>query len=165
MRASDVSLEVIEDFLLQRRIAVVGVSRQGRDISMHLVSELQRRGYEIFLVNPKANEIAGQRCYVRVQDIQPPPDGALVLTNPSLTGSVVRDCADAGIRRVWMFRGGGQGAVSSEAVEFCRAMDIKGIPGQCPFMFLDPVRNIHWLHRCFAKLARKYPQRAKFISA
>ncbi len=34
-----------------------------------------------------------QPCYARVQDIQPPVDGALLMTKPENTEEVVADCA------------------------------------------------------------------------
>jgi len=46
-------------------------------------------------------------------------DGALLLTSPEQSESVVMDCAEAGISRIWMYRRAGKGAVSSRAVGFC----------------------------------------------
>ncbi len=120
MRTEKATRETIEDFLAQKRIAMVGLSREGQDFSVNLFKELRRRGYDVVPVNPKMTELWGPQCFARVQDIQPPVDGALLMTSPSVTEAVVRDCAEAGIRRVWMYRAVGQGAVSDEAVDFCR---------------------------------------------
>src|ERR1051326_2658630 len=102
---------VIEDFLAQKRIAFVGVSRNASDFSRQLWSELKRRGYDLIPVNPDATEIDGVASMPAVTSIQPRPDAALLLVPPQITNRVVRECAEAGIRRVWMNRGGGQGAV------------------------------------------------------
>jgi acyl-CoA synthetase (NDP forming) len=101
----------------------------------------------------------GRRCFARVQEIQPAPDAALLLTSPAVTNSVVRDCAEAGIKRIWMYRAGGQGSVSAEAVEFCRTQGIDLVAGQCPFMFLPPVHGAHRFHRFFFKITGQYPRR------
>ncbi len=159
MAPANVSLETIENFLAQKRIALVGISRERRNISGMLLEELSREGYEVLPVNPNVSEVMGRRCFARVQDIQPAPDAALLLTSPAVTNVVVRDCGEAGIKRIWMFRGGGQGAVSAEAVEYCQQQGMELVPGRCPFMFLRPVRGVHWLHRCFSKLAGHYPRR------
>jgi predicted CoA-binding protein len=95
----------------------------------------------------------------RVQDIQPAPDAALLRTSPTVPNSVVRDCAEAGIKGIWMYRGGGQGSVTAEAVEFCRTHGIEVVPGQCPFMFLPPLRSVHRFHRFIFKLTGHYPHR------
>jgi hypothetical protein len=98
-----------------------------------------------------------------VQDIQPPVDAALLMTLPAVTDTVVRDCADAGIRLVWMYRAGGpgsanQGAVSPAALEFCRIHGIHVVPGECPFMFL-PKAGFHGLHGLIRKITGHYPRR------
>ena len=160
MAAANVSLNTIENFLSQKRIAMVGMSRERHSISTQLFEELSRHGCEVLPVNPNAPEILGRRCFARVQDIQPAPDAALLLTAPAVTDSVVRDCAEAGVKRIWMFRGGGQGAVSDDAVEFCRGQGIEVVSGQCPLMYLAPVRGVHWCHRFLVKIAGHYPRRA-----
>jgi uncharacterized protein len=156
--AARASLETIEDFLAQKRIAMVGVSRQSKDFSVMLFDELCRRGYDMVPVNPNANEIRGGRCFARLQDVHPPVDGAILMTSPAASETVVRDCAEADIRRVWMYRAGGQGAVSAKAVEFCRANGIEVVPGECPFMFL-PRAGFHRLHGLIRKIAGSYPHR------
>jgi predicted CoA-binding protein len=163
MAQPNVSLDTIESFLAQKRIAIVGISRERQNIGIALFKEFTRLGYEVIPVNPNVPEISGQRCFARVQEIVPTPDAALLLTSPAVTNSVVRDCAEAGIKRVWMYRGGGQGSVSPEAVEFCRAHGIEVVPGQCPFMFLPPVHGVHRFHRFFYKIGGKYPRREQQV--
>lgn len=147
----------IRDFLGCRRIALVGVSRHRHDFSRHLLRELVRRGYEVAPVNPAAQEIDGHRCFARVQEIAPPVEGALLLTPPHLTEEVVRDCAAAGIGKVWMHRGGGRGSVSPAAVEFCRANGIAVVEGHCPLMFLRDTAFIHRVHGFVLRLTGGYP--------
>jgi hypothetical protein len=152
------ALETIEDFLAQKRIAMIGVSRNPKDFSAALFEELRKRGYDMVPVNPKVPEVMGQPCYTRVQDIQPPVDAALLMTKPEITEEVVADCAAAGIRRVWMYRAGGKGAVSLKAVAFCQEHGIQVIPGQCPFMFLTGAAGVHKFHGFFRKITGRYPR-------
>ena len=102
------SLETIEEFLAQKRIAMIGISRDPKDFSASLFSELQRRGCDVVPVNPKAWEGMGRPCFARVQDIQPPVDGALLMTTPEVTDAVISDCAAGGVRRLWVYRAGGK---------------------------------------------------------
>jgi predicted CoA-binding protein len=157
------SLETIEEFLAQKRIAMIGISRNPKDFSASLFGELERRGYDIVPVNPKASEVMGRPCFARVQDIQPPVDGAFFMTTPAVTDAVISDCAAAGIRRVWMYRGGGKGAVSEKAITFCRKHGIQVVPGQCPFMFLAGSGGVHGFHGFLRKIFGKYPRRQHAI--
>ncbi|MCA9672712.1 MAG: CoA-binding protein [Myxococcales bacterium] len=150
----------IDDFLAHHRIALVGASRDERDFSRLLMRDLADKGYEVLPVNPGADAIAGQRCYAHVADIDPPPEGALLMTPAEQSAELVRECADAGIERVWLHRGAGRGAVSDEALAVARERGIKVVPGQCPYMFIDGDRGPHRVHRWFKKLVRRYPERA-----
>ena len=80
-----VSMERVRDFLSQKRLAFVGVSRQPKDYSRALFREFCARGYDAIPVNPAVAEIEGRRSFARVQDIDPVPDGVLVLTSSAVT--------------------------------------------------------------------------------
>lgn len=150
--------ELIDDFLKQKRVAVVGVSRNSKDFTRVMFRELVKRGYDAIPVNPNADEIEGRQCYARLQAITPPADGALLMTSPEQSEEVVRDCAEAGISRVWMYRAAGQGAVSPKAVSFCDANGIRVVPGHCPYMFWPDAAFFHRLHGFVAKLTGTYPK-------
>ncbi len=144
--------EAIEDLLRQKRIAVVGVSRDPRHFSSGLFRELRQRGYDIVPVNPNVRKIDGLPCCARVQDIQPPAGAALLLTPPSVAAQVARDCAEAGIRLVWMLR------ASPAALDFCRGQGIRAVAGYCPHMFLPGAAWFHRFHGLVMKIGRRYPQ-------
>jgi predicted CoA-binding protein len=159
MTSQGLALKTIEDFLAQKRIAMVGVSREPRSFSVSLFEELCRRGYDVIPVNPNTPNVQGRRCFARLQDIQPPVDTALLMTPFSTTDEVVKDCAEAGIRRIWMYRAAGKGAVSPTAIQFCRDRGIEVVPGECPYMFLPGADSIHRLHGFFRKITGRYPHR------
>ena len=157
MRISNVSLETIEDFLAQKRIAMVGISHKPHNFSVLLFEELCRRGYDVVPVNPKVPNVLGRPCFARLQEIQPPVSAALLMTSPAVTEQVIPDCAEAGITRVWMYRAAGSGAVSPKAVAFCEDHGIKVVPGECPYMFLPAAGGIHRLHGFVRKVTGRYP--------
>jgi len=165
MSDNHVSLEAIQDFLSQKRIAIIGISHQPDDFSVMLFKEFVRRGYEVFPVNPKLSEIEGKRCFARVQDIHPAADAALLMTSPMVTENVVMDCDDAGIRRVWMYSSGNQGAINDDAVAFCRARGIQVIRGHCPFMFWNDSHLGHRLHGFVLRLIGRYPSKKTAAAA
>jgi predicted CoA-binding protein len=152
------ALADIREFLGQKRIAVVGVSQNPKDFSRAVFREFRDRGYDPVPVNPAANEIEGRPCFRRLQDVEPPVDAVLLMTAPAVTDTVVRDCAEAGVKRVWMHRGGGRGAVSEDAVRFCESSGISVIPGECPFMFLPEGAWFHRFHGLIRRVAGSYPR-------
>jgi len=152
------SMQQIHDFLDLKRFAFVGVSRQPKDFSRMLFREFVARGYQAVPVNPDANEIDGQPCFARLQEIQPPVEEVLFMTAPAVTETLVRDCPAAGIKRVWMYRGGGAGAATPGAIRFCESQGIGVIPGECPFMFLPGGAWFHRFHGLVKKIAGSYPR-------
>jgi len=150
--------EQITDFLGQKRLAMVGVSRNPQDFGRALFREFCQRGYDMVPVNPGVAEVDGRTCYSRVQDIEPPVDGVLLMTSPAVTDQVVRDCAEVGIRRVWMYRAAGQGAVSPSAVAFCQDQNIGVVPGECPFMFFTDASFFHRAHGFFRQITGRLPK-------
>ena len=81
------SMAVIQDFLAQKRIAVVGVSHNPRDFSRGLLRTLRERGYDAFAVNPSMQTVDGNRCYKHLGEITPPVDAVLVMASPAVIGS------------------------------------------------------------------------------
>jgi hypothetical protein len=65
---------------------------------------------------------------------------------------VVRDCAQAGVASVWLHRGAGRGAVSPEAVRFCREHGMSVVAGACPYMHLPRTAFVHRVHGFFHRL-------------
>ena len=147
---------VIKDFLAQKRMAIVGVSRDPQHFSRALYNEFVKRGYEVAPINPAVKEIDGTPCFDRVQ-AAPPVDAVLIMTPATQTDQIVRNCAEAGIKRVWLYKGEGLGAVTASAVEFCQQHGMSVVDGQCPFMFLPQTPWFHRLHGMVRKVSGKYP--------
>jgi predicted CoA-binding protein len=151
------SMTVIEDFLAQKRIAVVGVSRDPKDFSRGLFRTFRERGYDAVAVNPELQSFDDTPCFARLDDVTPQVDAVLVMTSPPITDDVVRQCARLGTGRVLIYRAGGKGAVSPQAVEFCEEHGIEVVPGECPYMFFPKSGWFHGLHGFIKKISGAYP--------
>ena len=127
----------ITSFLAQTRIAVAGVSRSKTEAANTIYRKLRDSGYHVFPVNPKAAALEGVVCYPDLAAIPGGVDAVVVATPPEASLGVVSQCADLGIRRVWLHRSFGSGSVSDAALALGRERGIEVIPGGCPMMFLD----------------------------
>jgi len=137
---------LVQDFLAQKKIAVVGVSDQ-RETGCNLAyRKFQEAGYTVYPVNPRLSTYDGAPCYPDLKSIPDKPDGVFILANPQVTDEVVRQCVDLGVGRVWMHcmmgtkpgLAAGMTSVSAEAARLCRENGITVIPGSCPNQFLKP---------------------------
>lgn len=148
------SKAAVADFVGQRKLAVVGVSRKGRKFGNLAFKELRSKGYQVFPVHPQAETIEGARCYPSLGSLPEPVDGVLIIVPPAQTEQVVREAAAAGIRRVWMQ----QGAESPAAIRFCQESGIQEVHGECILMFTEPLAWWHRAHRWGWKLLGKLPR-------
>ncbi len=148
------SRAAIDDFLAQRTLAVVGVSRSRKKFGNVIYRALKEKGYRVFPVNPNAEEVEGDRCWPSLSGLPEAVGGVVVVVPPGETEKVARDCAEAGIRRVWMQ----QGAQSPDAVAFCRKEGLSAVDGACILMFAEPVTSIHRVHRWIWRLLGKMPR-------
>jgi uncharacterized protein len=156
------SLETkVHDFLAQKRIAVAGVSRDNsRHPAANLIfRRLKETGHDVFAVNPHMQTFEGDRCYPDVRSIPGGIGGVVIVTRPEATERIVRECSDAGVRRVWMHRSMGKGtSVSAEAVEYCRQHDMSVIAGACPMMYGPGVDFGHTCMRWVLRLTGGLPE-------
>jgi uncharacterized protein len=153
------TMQQIEDFLALKRVAVVGVSRDPKELSHVLWQEFRQRRYEAVPVNPGTAELDGERCYASISEIDPPVEGALIITPPAATRQVVEDCAAAGISHIWLHRGIGAGSATPEAVAAAQSHGMDVVAGFCPFMFLPGTPFFHSLHGFGKKITGSYPKR------
>ncbi len=136
----------IAEFLAGKRIAVVGPSRNEKEYSRLLFREFLKRGYDVVPVHPVATEMDGRPCARRIREIAPPPDRAILLLPRDQTEQAVLDCADAGVKQVWLHRHLAGGVSDHAAVQRAGERGITLITGYCPIMFLADVTGIHRLH-------------------
>ncbi len=123
-------------FLANKRVAVTGVSRDPKGHGSNVVyKRLRERGFDVFAVNPNADEVEGDPCYHDLRSIPDGVDAVVIATSPQVAEDTMRQCAELGIKHVWMHRGPGPGSVSQPAAEFGRQHGIAVIDGGCPCMF------------------------------
>jgi predicted CoA-binding protein len=134
--------EAAAEFLANKRVAVTGVSREAKGHGSNVVYQrLRQRGYEVFAVNPNADEVEGDPCYQDLRSISGGVDAVVIGTRPEIAEETMRECAELGIRYVWMHRGPGAGSVSNAAADYGRQHGIAVIDGGCPCMF-DPTADL-----------------------
>jgi uncharacterized protein len=147
------------EFLGQRRIAVTGVSRDSSGHGGNTVYQrLRDRGYEVFAVNPNADEVEGDRCYHRLADVPGGVDAVVIATRPDAAEATMQDCIDLGISRVWMHRSFGKGSVCESATALGRARHVTVIDGGCPLMFAPTADGAHKVMRFFSSLSGGTPR-------
>src|SRR5579864_4150192 len=95
--------EAVAEFLAHKRIAVTGVSRNPGDHGSNVVyKRLRDRGYQVFAVNPNADEVEGDACYHDLKSVPDGVDWVVIGTRPETAKTTMRECVELGIQRVWL---------------------------------------------------------------
>lgn len=110
-----------------RTFAVVGVSQDRQKYSHEVFEALLAKGYQVYPVNPKYEEVDGHRCYPSLDDLPEKPQVVVTVVPPAVTEQVVESCARLGIRTVWM----PPGSWSQRALETCEAHGIEEVHDVC----------------------------------
>lgn len=151
---------LVQGFLAQKSIAVVGVSDR-RDTGCNLAwTRFKENGYRVFPVNPRVATFEGQACYPDLVSIPEKVGAVFILANPRVTEEIVKQCVSLGIGHVWMHcmmgtkpgLAKGTTSVSERAVAMCRENGIAVIPGSCPNQFLKPDFGHGMMRRIFRAL-------------
>jgi predicted CoA-binding protein len=151
--------EAAEEFLSHERVAVTGVSRNAKDHGSNVVyKRLRDRGYQVFAVNPNAEEVEGDRCFHDLRSIPGGVEAVVIGTSPEHAEETMQECDELGIKRVWMHRGPGTGSVSRAATDYGRQHGITVIDGGCPCMFGPTADFGHKAMRMVFKLSGNVPK-------
>jgi uncharacterized protein len=146
--------EIIDEFMSQKDIAIVGCSRDSKKFGTYLLKELKQKGYKLYPVHRQAKEIECLPCYSAIEHLPDHVDTLLITTPPDQTEILVQEAIAKGIKRIWMQ----QGAESPAAIENCKQNNISLVDGECVMMFAEPLGFIHNLHRFIWKIVGKYPK-------
>jgi uncharacterized protein len=151
--------EAAAEFLAHKRIAVTGVSRTpGSHGSNVVYKRLRERGYDVFAINPNADSVEGDRAYHDLHAIPDGVDAIVIGTSPEIAEQTMQECAELGIKHVWMHRGPGGGSVSENATEYGREHGITVIDGGCPCMFAPTADLGHRAMRALFTLSGNVPK-------
>jgi uncharacterized protein len=146
--------KVVEEFLAQKNIAIVGVSRKKTKFGNAIYRELKQKGYNVFAVNPNMSVFEGDACYPDLMSIPEKVDAVVINVPPAQTEKVVKEANEAGIQKVWLQ----QGSQSDEAINYCEENEIDCVSNECILMFAQPSAFIHRAHKWVWGVFGKLPQ-------
>lgn len=148
------TLDDIQRFLAPKKLAVAGASRNLKKFGGTVIKDLKERGFELFPVNPNAEEIQGLKCFKTVSELPANVKHLLILTPREKTLETVNLAVQNKMEMVWIQQ-------MSETPEAITVLENAGIPfiqKKCIYMFADPVKGPHNFHRFLVKVFGRYPK-------
>jgi len=103
------------------------VSRDPEKYGHRVYKDLRGAGYKVYPINPKINEVLGDKAYPNLESLPEKPDVVDIVVPPKITEEVVKTCKKLGIKKVWLQ----PGSESDLAIEFCQENGIDVVYGVC----------------------------------
>jgi uncharacterized protein len=94
--------EILDNY---RVVAVVGLSAKPDRPSYRVAQYLQEHGYRIVPVNPRCQEILGEKCYGGLRDIPFPVEVVDIFRQVEAIPTIVDEAIAVGAKVVWMQQG------------------------------------------------------------
>ena len=148
------NIDQIRTFLEPKKMAMAGVSRNRKKFGYSVFKELRAKGFEIFPINPRADEIDGVKCFASVGELPADVKHLHIITPKTQSEELVRQAHEKGIQDIWIQ----QSSETPEALEFAKNKNINLIHKRCIMMYADPVEGFHKVHRFLNKMFGLYPQ-------
>ena len=110
-----------------KTIAVVGLSPKPYRASYGVTETLQSSGYRIIPVNPNEDEVLGEKCYARLEDIPEKIDIVDIFRRSEFVPEIVDEAIRIGACAIWMQ----EGVVDEASAERARRAGLFVIMDNC----------------------------------
>jgi len=110
-----------------KRVAMVGLSADWWRPSFFAAKYLLEHGFEVIPVNPKYEEILGQKCYPDLKSIPTPVDVVDLFQKAERVPLFVDDAIEMGAKVLWMQLG----IVNEEAAQKTRDAGLEVVMDRC----------------------------------
>ena len=125
-----------------RTIAVVGLSAEWHRPSYFAANYMQQHGYRVIPVNPRYQEVLGERCYGSLEDIPLPVDIVDVFRRSADVLPIATSAIAIGARCLWQQIG----VINHEADTLVRAAGLDSVMDRC--VKIEHARvfgGLHWI--------------------
>lgn len=83
-------------------IAVIGATDHPGKYGGIIYRDMKAKGFPVFAVNPNRASVDGDPCWATVKDLPETPTIAVFVVHARDGLEVLEDCAEAGIRNIWI---------------------------------------------------------------
>jgi predicted CoA-binding protein len=127
------NIEKIKEEMLNKKVwAVVGATPDESKFGYKIFKKLKERGYEVYGINPKYEELDGEKLYKSISDLPVKPDCVDMVVSPKRSKPIVEEIAENGIEYVWFQ----PGTFDGETIDLAEAKNLKFVYYDCVLVAL-----------------------------
>jgi acyl-CoA synthetase (NDP forming)/GNAT superfamily N-acetyltransferase len=129
-RAENASLRHV---LAPESVVVIGASRRRGTIGRSILDNIAAGGYagRVYVVNPRARQIRGERCLTSVLDLPEPADLAVIAVPAAAVLDVAEQCGQRGVRSLVVITSGLDVAACADLLAVCRRHGMRLVGPDC----------------------------------
>ncbi len=99
---------VFQDYFYPKSICVVGASSKPKSLGYELTKSIKQYGYtgKLFLINPKADEVLGYKCYPTIESVSEKIDLAIIMVPKQFVEDSIKQLTEKGTRALILITAG-----------------------------------------------------------
>ena len=119
--------------LAPESVVVIGASRRKGSAGRAILDNIAAGGYpgRVYVVNPRARQIRGERCLTSVLDLPEPADLAVIAVPAAAVLDVAEQCGQRGVRSVVVITSGLDVAACADLLAVCRRHGMRLVGPNC----------------------------------
>jgi acetyltransferase len=99
---------VFNDYFYPKSICVVGASSKPKSLGYELTKSIKQYGYteKLFIINPKADEVLGYKCYSSIESVKDKIDLAIIMVPKQFVEDSIKQLIEKGIKALILITAG-----------------------------------------------------------
>ena len=96
------------EFFYPKSVCVVGASSKPKSLGYELTKSIKQYGYtgKLFLINPKADEVLGYKCYPSIEDVKQKIDLAIIMVPKQFVEDSIKQLTKKGTKALILITAG-----------------------------------------------------------
>jgi succinyl-CoA synthetase alpha subunit/GNAT superfamily N-acetyltransferase len=123
----------LRHILAPESVVVIGASRRPGTVGRAILDNIRHGGYagRLYVVNPRARQVGGERCLASVLDLPEPADVAVIAVPAAAVLDVAQRCGQRGVRSLVVITSGLGTAACADLLAVCRRHGMRLVGPNC----------------------------------
>lgn len=129
-------IKILRDEMVKmKKWALIGASPNESKFGYKILMQLKEKGYTVYGINPKYDEINGVKIYHSVKELPEKVDAVNVIVNPTLSLKALDDIVECKIENVWFQ----PGSYDPQVLNKGKKNDINMVFHECLYVELNKI--------------------------
>lgn len=118
----------VKNEMLDKKVwAVIGVTPNKEKFGYKIYKKLKKHGYTVYAINPKYEEIEGDKVYTQLKDLPQKPDCISMVVPPKISKNMLEEIKNLEILYVWFQ----PGTFDEETIDIAESYNLKIVYYDC----------------------------------